>query len=138
MFAEQPLTTKSKAFARCIVKVYRCLNEQRGVHILSKQLLRSGTSIGANIAEAQYAQSMDDFVSKLTIALKEASESEYWIELLADSRILSGVEYDSLVADVRELIRLLNGFRKDRQAELIGVWGSAPPETVHCSLFTNH
>ena len=107
MFAEQPLTTKSKAFALRIVKVYRCLNEQRGVHILSKQLLRSGTSIGANIAEAQYAQSMDDFVSKLTIALKEASESEYWIELLADSRILSGVEYDSLVADVRELIRLL-------------------------------
>lgn len=101
------IVQKSKAFALRIIKLYQCLQD-KGERVMSKQLLRSGTSIGANIAEGQYAQSKADFLTKYTIALKEASESRYWIEMLLESRLLSDSESSrSLFSDNIELIRLL-------------------------------
>lgn len=84
---------------------YLCSNKKE--FVLSKQLLRSGTSIGANISESQDAQSTNDFISKLSIALKEARESKYWIELLKETEYLTKKESDSLVNDLIELIKLL-------------------------------
>ena len=98
---------KSKAFALRIVKLYRYLRDKRE-SVLSKQVLRSGTSIGANIAEGKYAQSKDDFIAKNGIALKEASETLYWLDLLLESgylKCLSAAE--SLRGDCEELIRIL-------------------------------
>ena len=101
------IVLKSKAFALRIIKLYQHLQD-RGEHIISKQLLRSGTSIGANIAEGRYAQSKADFMTKYSIALKEASESRYWLELLLESGILPDSEsFRSIIADCTELIRLL-------------------------------
>lgn len=74
---------------------------------MSKQLMRSGTSIGANIAEAFYGQSDADFVSKLSIALKEASETEYWLELLHESSYIDDTQFESINNDVTEIIKLL-------------------------------
>ena len=100
------LREKSFDFAKCIIKTYKFLINEKKEYVLSKQLLRSGTSIGANIREAQYAQSQKDFISKLSIALKEANETEYWIELLRDE-YLSDEMAKSLHCDVIELIKLL-------------------------------
>ena len=101
------LLTKSKAFALRIVRLYKYLREQKE-SVIAKQLLRSGTSIGANIAESRYAQSKSDFVSKLQIALKEAAETEYWLELLIDSELVkSSRAFVSLISDCTELIKLL-------------------------------
>ncbi|MDE6071432.1 MAG: four helix bundle protein, partial [Muribaculaceae bacterium] len=99
--------TLSKNFARRCVYLYRLLCEQRKEYILSKQLLRSGTSIGANISESEYAQSKADFISKLSIALKEAAETKYWIELLYDCNYLDEVECESILNDCLSLIKLL-------------------------------
>lgn len=101
------LFPKSKAFALRIVRLYKYLRERKE-SIIAKQMLRSGTSIGANIAESRYAQSKSDFTSKLQIALKEAAETEYWLELLRDSELVeSSSAFDSLCADCTELIKLL-------------------------------
>ena len=81
-------------------------------HTLSKQLLRSGTSIGANIAEAQQAQSRADFISKLSIALKEACETDYWLRLLNAADMLSDTEFSSLVNDCREIEKMLTAIIK--------------------------
>jgi four helix bundle protein len=109
---ENPVRDKSKAFALRCVKLYEYLVSEKKEYVLSKQLLRSGTSIGANISEAIYAQSNADFASKMAIACKEASESEYWIELLRDSNILNFEQADSLLKDCNELISLLVSIRK--------------------------
>ena len=101
------IVLKSKAFALRIVKLYQYLQD-KGERVMSKQLLRSGTSIGANISEGQYAQTKADFMAKYSIALKEASESRYWLELLLESKILPDSESSrSLLSDCREMIRLL-------------------------------
>ena len=101
------LKDKSYAFAIRIVKANRhIVNEQREF-VLSKQLLRSGTSIGANVAEANQAQSRADFISKLSIALKETVETEYWLNLLRDSDILTQSQADSLMEDCLELKKIL-------------------------------
>lgn len=97
---------KSKAFAIRIVKLYRYLNENKE-YVISKQILRSGTSVGANIAEGNYAQSRADFVSKMSIALKEAGETEYWLELLRDTRYITERQFTSIHNDCSELIKLL-------------------------------
>ena len=97
---------KSFAFALDIVNLYKTLIDQRE-YILSKQLLRAGTSIGANVREAEYAQSRADFINKLSISLKEANETEYWLELLKASEIAATIEIESLQAKVREILRLL-------------------------------
>ncbi len=82
---ENAIKDKSKAFALRIIKLYRYLSEEKHEFILSKQVLRSGTSVGANIREAQRGQSKPDFYSKMSIALKEADETAYWLELLYES-----------------------------------------------------
>ena len=99
---------KSFLFAVRIVKLCKLLREVRNEYVLSKQFLRAGTSIGANISEAQNAQSRADFQSKMNIALKESSESKYWLRLLHATDYLSLAEYESIVADCAELERILS------------------------------
>lgn len=101
------LKIKSKAFAIRIVNLNKFLRDSKNETVLSKQVLRSGTSIGANISESIYAQSKADFITKLHIALKEASETEFWIELLANTDYISETEKTSLLNDCQELIRML-------------------------------
>ena len=98
---------KSFDFAVRIVKLYRHLNNKKKEFTLSKQLLRSGTSIGANVTEAQKAQSSADFNAKMNIALKEANETEYWIKLLHKTEYLDDKEFNSIFADIKELIAIL-------------------------------
>ena len=111
------LFTKSKDFALRIVRLYKYLREHKE-SVIAKQMLRSGTSIGANIAESRYAQSKSDFTSKLQIALKEASETEYWLELLRDAELVEpGPAFDSIYDDCTELIKLLTASVKTAKAE---------------------
>ena len=86
----------SKAFALRIIRLYNYLKEEKQVYVLSKQVLRSGTSIGANIRESVNAQSRMDFINKLNIALKEANETEYWLELLHESEYLDKMQFESI------------------------------------------
>ena len=104
---ENVLLDKSFKFAVKVVNLYKYLCDTKKEFTLSKQLLRSGTSIGANINEAQDAQSKNDFISKLSISLKEARESKYWIELLKETDYLSDKEADNLIKDLVEVIKLL-------------------------------
>ncbi|MBR5538865.1 MAG: four helix bundle protein [Clostridia bacterium] len=99
--------TKSFNFAIRIVNLYKLLTSAKNEYVLSKQILRSGTSIGANIAEAEQAQSRPDFISKMGIALKEASETKYWIKLLHSTDYLSESEYISILNDCVEIEKLL-------------------------------
>jgi len=103
---------KSYSFALRVVRAVRHLMKTEKEFILSKQLLRSGTSVGANIAEGLQAQSKKDFISKLSIALKEAHESDYWIRLLSDSGCLTEKQGLSLQKDLDEIIRLLTAIIK--------------------------
>lgn len=98
---------KAKAFAVRIVKFTRFLENEKREFTLSKQILRSGTSIGANLHECINAQSKADFISKLQIALKEANETEYWLELFFESEMIDRQMFDSLHSDLNELISLL-------------------------------
>lgn len=98
---------KSYGFALRMVKLFRFLCDEKKEYILSKQLLRSGTSIGANVEEANQAESKADFVHKLCIANKEASETNYWLRLLRDSDILTSKQAESLIGDCEELQKLL-------------------------------
>ena len=107
MAKESVLKDKSYAFAVKIVKVYQYLTVERKEFVLSKQLLRSGTSIGANIKEALRAESKLDFIHKMNISLKEASETEYWLELLKDTDFLEERFYTSINLDCVELIKML-------------------------------
>ena len=101
------ILTKAKAFAIRVVKLHKYLRGKREA-TMSKQILRCGTSIGANLAEAKYAQSKDDFISKQAIALKEAGETIYWLELLRDVDLIPDNDaYRTIYADCEELIRLL-------------------------------
>lgn len=102
-----PLKEKSYIFALRIIKVYKFVISEHKEFVLSKQLLRSGTSIGANVAEANQAQSKADFVSKLSIALKETVETEYWLSLLRDSEYLTVIQSESLINDCNELKAIL-------------------------------
>ena len=98
---------KSKSFAVRIVNLYSYLTKTKNEHVMSKQLLRSGTSIGANIAEAQYAISKPDFIAKQQIALKECAESLYWLEILYETNILTKEQFESIYTDCVELKKLL-------------------------------
>jgi len=104
---ENIVKNKSLEFALRIVKLYQYLSDAKKEYVLSKQLLRSGTAIGALVRESEHAESKADFVHKLSIALKEANESDYWIELLFRSGYLAESEYQSLFSDLDEIIRLL-------------------------------
>ena len=107
MKEDNKIRNLSKDFALRIVKMYQHLLEYKDISPISKQVLRSGTSIGANISESIYAQSRPDFINKLSIALKEASETEYWLELLHDSGYLTDKEYQSIIADNKYIIGTL-------------------------------
>ena len=109
---ENAIEAKSFRFAVRIVKLCKYLRDTKNEYILSKQLLRSGTSIGANIAESQQAQSRPDFVSKLNIALKEATETNYWLRLLHATDYLTNIEFNSLSSDCLELEKLLTAIIK--------------------------
>jgi len=98
---------KSFVFALHVVAVCRSLQAEQKEFVLSKQLLRSGTAVGALVREAEQAESKADFIHKMAIALKEANESEYWIELLFQSGLLEERSYTALHAEVVELLRLL-------------------------------
>lgn len=104
---ENLLVDKSIAFAARIIKLHKYLIEPQKETIISKQIARSGTSIGANINEANYGQSKADFISKLHIALKEAAETEYWLKLLIASEYISKEMGDSLLGDCLEIKRML-------------------------------
>ena len=103
---------KSKAFAIRIIRLYRYLIETKKEYVLSKQLLRSGTSIGANICEALCGVSKKDFLSKMHISFKECVETQYWLDLLAETDYLSKNEYDSISSDCKELRKLLSSITK--------------------------
>ena len=98
---------KAKAFAVRVVKFVKYLENEKHEYTLSKQILRSGTSIGANLHECINAQSKADFINKLQIALKEANETEYWLELFFESEIVDKQMFESLHSDLNELISLL-------------------------------
>ena len=98
---------KSFHFAVRIVNLCKFLQNEKKEYILYKQLFRCGTSIGANVAEAQQAQSRADFVSKLNIALKEAYETDYWLRLLHETNYLTESAFQSVISDCRELEKLL-------------------------------
>ena len=101
------IENKSFQFAIRIVRLYKFLCEEKKEYILSKQLLRAGTSIGANVTESQQAQSKPDFVSKISIALKEASETKYWIKLLGATEYLSENQTKSILDDCVEIEKIL-------------------------------
>ena len=106
----------SMDFALRIVHLYNYLSKEKREYVLSTQLLRCGTSIGANIAESEHAQSPADFVAKLSISLKEANESKYWITLLHRAEYLSDKEYESIMKDLRIIIgTLVNTIKKTKE-----------------------
>jgi four helix bundle protein len=118
MKQENIVMTKSYAFSLRVIKMYKYLVYEKKEYVLSKQLLRSGTSIGALIREGEHAQSRVDFLNKMNIALKEANETQYWVELLRDSDYLSSVESLSILEDASELIRLLASIVKSIKQSL--------------------
>ena len=106
------IVQKSYAFSLRCVKLYKFLCSRDGNYVIGKQLLRSGTSIGANVREALRAQTRPDFITKLNIALKEASETEYWIELLRDAEYVSVSQAESMLTDCVELLKILTSIVK--------------------------
>ena len=112
------VSTKSKAFAVRIIKLYQYLCNEKKEFIISKQLLRSGTSIGANLAEADYAISRSDFLSKLYISLKEASETIYWLDLLFQTDYLTAEQYESIRNDAEELRKILSSSTKTTKTSI--------------------
>ena len=113
---ENIVVEKSLDFAVRIVNLNKYLHKQHGEYVMSKQLLRCGTSIGANVAEAQRGQSKADFVAKMSIALKEANEAEYWLKLLHRTEYLSSTQFDSINTDAAQLLGLLMAICKTTEA----------------------
>ncbi|MCL2540523.1 MAG: four helix bundle protein [Firmicutes bacterium] len=108
---------KGKAFSLRVIKLFNYLKDNKREFVISNQILRSGTSIGANIAESHYAASKPDFINKLNIALKEASETKYWLELLHEANYIDKTEFVSMETDVKELLKLLTASLKTLKAE---------------------
>ena len=109
---ENIIMRKSFAFSVRIMNLQKYLTRQKGEYVVSRQICKSGTSIGANIAEAQRAQSTADFVAKLKIALKEANETQYWLRLLYDTEYLTKRGFTSLHNDLEEILRILTAICK--------------------------
>ncbi|PKR80944.1 four helix bundle protein [Brumimicrobium salinarum] len=106
------IQTKSYAFSLKIISLYKHLQSDKKEYVLSKQILRSGTSIGANIEEAIGGQSKKDFFAKLTISYKEARETKYWIRLLRDSQYLEPTHSQNLINDIEEILRIIGSIQK--------------------------
>ena len=109
---QNPVADKSFKFAVRIVNLYKHMIREHKQYVLSKQILRCGTSIGANIAEAQRAQSTADFVAKMKISLKEANESQYWLQLLHRSKYITDKEFESIHGDLVEILKILTAICK--------------------------
>ncbi len=114
---ENKIKEKSFSFSIRIVKLYKYLTEEKSEYILSKQLLRSGTSIGANVSESQAAQSTADFITKLHIAFKETLETKYWIELLVATDYLTKEQGDSILKDCKDVANLLASILKTTKSK---------------------
>ena len=112
MARESIVGEKSLEFGKRIAKCYHFLKDKKKEIVMSKQLLRCGTSIGANVREGLYAQSRKDFISKLSIALKEAGETDYWLDIIHSAEYFTDDEYQSLKNDNDELIKLLTSIIK--------------------------
>ncbi len=115
MKKENIIADKSKLFALRIIKLYKYLVTERKEYVISRQLLKCGTSIGANVKEALRGQSKPDFYAKLNISLKEASETEYWLELLHESEYITESQFVSIYADCQEIIKLLVAITKTQK-----------------------
>ena len=115
MKSENAVVDKSKDFALRIIKMYQYLCSDKKEYVLSKQVLRSGTSIGANVREGVRGQSKADFYAKMNIALKEADETEYWLELLHESGYLENAVFKSINSDCEELIKILVSITKTQK-----------------------
>ncbi|MCM1365047.1 MAG: four helix bundle protein [Faecalibacterium sp.] len=115
---ENIIVDKSKKFALRIIKLYQYLCNDKHEYVLSKQVLRCGTSIGANIKEAIRGQTKADFYAKMNISLKEASETEYWLELLHESGYLEHILFQSIYSDCQEIIKLLMSITKSQKNDL--------------------
>ena len=109
---ENIIKLKSFEFALRIIKLYGDLVERKKEFVLSKQLLRAGTAVGAMIRESEHAESKLDFIHKLSIAMKEANETQYWIELLYKSNFMDEKSYQSVQTDITELLKLLTAIIK--------------------------
>ncbi len=118
MKSNNVIQEKSYAFALRIVKLYRYLCDEKKEYVLSKQIVRSGTSIGANVEEAIGGQSDKDFLSKLSIAYKEARETHYWLRLLRDSDILEDKHTNSIINDCDELLKLSGSIIKTMKQKI--------------------
>ena len=118
MKSDNVIQTKSYAFALNIVKIYQFLVEEKKEFVLSKQLLKSGTSIGANTEEALGGQTDKDFYTKFNIVYKEARETHFWLRLLRDSNILSGEQADSLLKDCDEILKIVGSITKTLKSKL--------------------
>lgn len=110
--------TKSFAFAIRIVRLYQFLVDTKKEFVLSKQLLRSGTSVGAMVREAEHAETKPDFVHKMAVSQKEINETLYWLELLAETNYLTKEQFESINADAEELIKLITAILKSTKANL--------------------
>ncbi|RKD96035.1 four helix bundle protein [Marinifilum flexuosum] len=115
---ENAIKDKSFVFAIRIVKMFRYLNEEKKEFILSKQLLRSGTSVGAMIREAEFAETKKDFIHKMAIGQKEINETMYWLELLKETDYLSLDQYENINKDAVEIIKLITSIIKSAKASL--------------------
>jgi len=109
---------KSRKFAIRIYNLYKYLCDEKKEFTLAKQLLRSGTSIGANLSEAKYSVSKKEFLVKATISLKECAETEYWLDLLKETNLLTQTEYDNIIKDCKDLLRLLISITKTTKANI--------------------
>jgi len=109
---ENTVKIKSYRFALRIIKAYKFLSSEQKEFVLSKQMLRSGTAVGALIREAEHGESKADFIHKMSIALKEANETEYWLMLLHDSELIDDKSFLSIVVECQELIKMLISFIK--------------------------
>ena len=110
------IASLTKDFALRIVKLYKFMTEEKREYVMSKQVLRSGTSIGANVRESIYAQSRADFVSKMSIALKESGETEYWLELLHEAEYIDDKAYESISNDNSKIsATLINIIKKAKE-----------------------
>lgn len=115
---ENILKIKSFDFAVRIVKLYKFLKKEHNEFILSQQIVRSGTSVGALIREAEHGESLKDFIHKLTIGLKEANESKYWLDLLYATEFITKKMYDSMNKDCEELLKLLTASVKTSKSRI--------------------
>ena len=119
---QETAKSKSKKFAVRIVRLYQYLTEEKREYVMSKQLLRCGTSIGANLSESTTASSRKDFLNKLYISLKECEETKYWLELLQETEYLTDAQFKSMYTDCEEIRRML----------------SASTKTINSTLHSSH